>query len=262
MDKNSVKQFYEASNDRLKTFGGGEYDLSQLLSIKGLKSWLSKHRDSNLNIADVGCGKGIFLRDFTDVLAHQYQMNFHKVGMDLVKSSNHVLDEQHVEFIQTDFDGTQLPLEDNSVDIITCNHVLEHIFYTENLIQEFKRIIKPNGICIISVPNLSAWINRLFLLFSIQPLGCEVGANSIDYGLWLPYFKKHVNNLGVGAAGHLRSFTPRSLQDIVENSGGGGGKKSLKTIGWWNQDAIRVFRLTKWAGRGIGIIVVPVESRF
>ncbi len=27
-------------------------------------------------------------------------------------------------------------------------------------------------------------------------------------------------NLGVGAAGHIRDFTPRSLQDIVENSGG------------------------------------------
>jgi ubiquinone/menaquinone biosynthesis C-methylase UbiE len=218
---NSVKQFYDDLHDKNDKYAGGEYNLSQLLSVKGLKSWLSKYQGSNLNIADVGCGKGVFLRDFTAVLTEQYQMTFHKMGIDLVKSSNHVLDEQHVEFIQTDLDGTQLPLEDNSVDIITCNHVLEHIFYTENLIQEFKRILKPTGICIISVPNLSAWVNRFFLLFSIQPLSCEVGANSIDYGLWLPYFKKHVNNLGVGAAGHIRSFTPRSLQDIVENSGGG-----------------------------------------
>jgi len=62
---------------------------------------------------------------------------------------------------------------------------------------------------------LSAWVNRLFLLFSIQPLSCEVGANSIDYGLWLPYFKKQVNDLAVGAAGHIRRFTPRSLRDLV-----------------------------------------------
>ena len=214
----NVKQYYEKLHDKHDEYSGGEYDLSQLLSIKGLKSWLSKHRDSNLNIADVGCGKGIFLRDFTEVLTHQYQMNFYKIGIDLVKSSNNVFDEQNVEFIQTNLDGTQLPLEDNRVDIITCNHVLEHVFYTENLIQEFKRILKPTGLCIISVPNLSAWVNRLFLLFSIQPLGTEVGVNSITYGLWLPSFKKHLSNLN--ASGHIRDFTPRSLRDLVENSGG------------------------------------------
>ena len=251
----NVKQYYENLHDKNYKYAGAEYDLSQLLSIKGLKSWLLKHQNSNLKFVDIGCGKGMFLRDFTAVLNHQYQMNFHKVGIDLVESSNNVLDEQNVEFIQTDLNGTQLPLEDNSVDIITCNHVLEHIFYTENLLQEFKRILKPTGICIVSVPNLSAWINRLFLLFSIQPLGTEVGVNSIDYGLWLPYFKKHVNNLEVGAAGHIRSFTPRSLQDITEQAG-------FKTIGWWNQESMRIFRLTKWAGRGIGIIVVPDSTIF
>ena len=220
MNKNNIKRFYETLNDKHKTYAGGEYDLSQLLSIKGLKSWLSKyHGSQTLSIADVGCGKGIFLRDFTALLTQQYKMNFHKVGIDLVESSNNVLDEQKVEFIQTDLNGTQLPFDDNSFDIITCNHVLEHIFYTENLIQEFKRILKPTGICIISVPNLSAWINRLFLLFSIQPLGSEVGVNSITYGLWLPYFKNHLSNLH--ASGHIRDFTPRSLRDLVENSGGG-----------------------------------------
>jgi len=35
---------------------------------------------------------------------------------------------------------------------------------------------------------------------------------------------------------------------------------SFKTISWWNQDSIRLFRVTKWAGRGIGIIVVPVTE--
>ena len=250
MNKSNVKQYYDELHNKNDKYSGGEYNLNQLLSIKGLKSWSSKHQSSDLNIVDVGCGKGIFLRDFTDVLVHQYQINSHKIGIDLVKSSDNVFDEQNVEFIQTDLNGTRLPLEDNSIDIITCNHVLEHIFYTENLIQEFKRILKPTGICIISVPNLSAWINRLFLLFSIQPLGTEVGVNSIDYGLWLPYFKKHVNNLNVGAAGHIRNFTPRSLQDITEQAG-------FKTVGWWNQESTRIFRLTKWAGRGIGILVVP-----
>ena len=103
----NAKQYYEKLHDKNDKYSGSEYVLNQLLSIKGLKSWLSKHQSSNnLSIADVGFGKGMFLRDFTAVLTHQYQMNFHKVGIDLVKSSNNVLDEQNVEFIQTDLEGT------------------------------------------------------------------------------------------------------------------------------------------------------------
>jgi ubiquinone/menaquinone biosynthesis C-methylase UbiE len=214
-----AKQFNE---ERFKDYDDARYSLDKILLIEGFKTWVQKREKSTLNCADIGCGKGYFLRDLTETLHHRYQINFNrKVGIDLVINSTAEKNYQEIEFKQVNIDGNKLPFEDNIFDLITCNHVLEHIFYTEKLIQEFKRIIKQNGICIISVPNLSAWINRLFLLFSIQPLSCEVGTNSIDYGLWLPYFKKHVNNLGVGAAGHIRSFTPRSLQDIVENSGGG-----------------------------------------
>ncbi len=83
MNKSNVKQFYDELHDKNDKYSGGEYNLSQLLSIKGLKSWLSKHQSSDLNIADVGCGKGIFLRDFTEMLARQYQINFRKMGIDL-----------------------------------------------------------------------------------------------------------------------------------------------------------------------------------
>jgi len=252
-----MSQFYDESYEKGE-YSNSEYDLNRLCSIKGLQSWLLKHKTSTINVADIGCGEGRFLKDFTDRISQKWDIDFGKLlGVDFVKAPKNVFENiRKMEFVQCDFDGTKLPFDDNSFDLVTCNHVLEHIFYTENLVQEIKRILKPTGLGIISVPNLSAWINRLFLLFSIQPLGCEMGANSITYGLWLPHFKKHVADLN--PAGHIRSFTPRSLCDLVENSGG--GKKSLKTIGYWNQDAVRLFRITKWAGRGIGIIVVPVDS--
>jgi len=51
-----------------------------------------------------------------------------------------------------------LPIENNSVDLIYCCHVLEHfkIKDIERVLKEWYRILKPNGICRISVPDFEA----------------------------------------------------------------------------------------------------------
>lgn len=54
----------------------------------------------------------------------------------------------------------KLPYEDESVDYILCNHVLEHINNLIPLMNEFHRIIKPDGILHIEVPragSISHW---------------------------------------------------------------------------------------------------------
>jgi len=46
-----------------------------------------------------------------------------------------------------------IPVEDNTYDAIVCNQVLEHVKRPNNVIQEFHRILKPNGQLFISVPQ-------------------------------------------------------------------------------------------------------------
>jgi predicted SAM-dependent methyltransferase len=69
---------------------------------------------------------------------------------------------------------------DNSVDKIYASHVLEHFFYCLNnellsVLQEWHRVLKPNGLLMISVPNLKilCWLflnpelkiaDRIFLM--------------------------------------------------------------------------------------------------
>jgi SAM-dependent methyltransferase len=43
-------------------------------------------------------------------------------------------------------------LEDNSIDLITCVSVLEHVHYPQKVVGEFYRVCKPGGIIFISVP--------------------------------------------------------------------------------------------------------------
>lgn len=46
----------------------------------------------------------------------------------------------------------EIPFEDNSVDIIFCNHVLEHVDDDMKALSEMRRVLKPGGWAILQVP--------------------------------------------------------------------------------------------------------------
>ncbi|OEK09069.1 SAM-dependent methyltransferase [Flavivirga aquatica] len=50
-------------------------------------------------------------------------------------------------------DICNLPFEDNSYDVILCNHVLEHIPDDAKAMQELYRILKPGGMGIFQIPQ-------------------------------------------------------------------------------------------------------------
>lgn len=88
-------------------------------------------------ILDVGCGK------------EKVKVKGAKViGIDRVKLPG-------VDVIH-DLEKTPLPFPDNYFDEIICNHVLEHINNLFNLMEEFYRIIKPNGLLKIRVPYFAS----------------------------------------------------------------------------------------------------------
>lgn len=50
-------------------------------------------------------------------------------------------------------DICNLPFEDNSYDVILCNHVLEHIPNDQKALQELYRILKPGGWGVFQIPQ-------------------------------------------------------------------------------------------------------------
>lgn len=68
----------------------------------------------------------------------------------------------HLDYTTTDLnsplatvkaDICDLPFEDNTFDIILCNHVLEHIPEDQKAIQELYRVMKPGGWGVFQVPQ-------------------------------------------------------------------------------------------------------------
>jgi SAM-dependent methyltransferase len=203
---------------------------------------------------DIGCGKGVFLDDFCRALSSTYGLTPERlVGMDLVQSPGNEFGRLPAcfTFLQGDVDGAALPFPDETFDIVTCNHVLEHVFETELLLDEIRRTLKPDGFAVVSVPNVAAWMNRLLFLFGIQPLGSELGTRSITYG-----FRPNAGKGRLGAfspSGHIRDFTPFGLRDLLEACG-------FHVQGWWNQDGSALGPLCKRCSRNMGVIATPRNS--
>lgn len=48
-----------------------------------------------------------------------------------------------------------IPLEDNSIDSIICTQVLEHVQHPWVALKEMQRVLKPNGVLLLTVPQLN-----------------------------------------------------------------------------------------------------------
>lgn len=79
-------------------------------------------------------------------------------------------------------DATCLPCRPESFDAVVCSEVLEHVYDCKAVLQEIYRVLKPRGVCLISVP----------FLFHIH-------ADPCDYGRYTHhYWGKQLEKLGFG----------------------------------------------------------------
>ena len=101
----------------------------------------------------------------------------------------------------------KLPYPNSSFDLILLNDVIEHVVDTDQVMAEIKRVITPDGLCLLSTPNLSAWFNRILLVIGVQPIYTEVS------------FKKIYGRPGNDIVGHLRLFTFRAANEFISDQG-------------------------------------------
>lgn len=66
---------------------------------------------------------------------------------------DYVTTDLHSPLADVKADICQLPFEDNSFDMILCNHVLEHIPDDQKAMQELYRVLKPGGLGIFQIPQ-------------------------------------------------------------------------------------------------------------
>lgn len=133
-------------------------------------------------LLDIGCGTGEFLKVCKDAKWTVLGIEPDEITRKNA-SEKYDLDVKDEKFIQE--------LEAESFDIITMWHVLEHVPFLNERIQDIRRLIKPNGLIIIAVPN----------------------CNSLDAKIykedWAAYDLPR----------HLYHFTPNDISTLFKNHG-------------------------------------------
>ena len=97
------------------------------------------------NLLDIGAGTG----DFLSVAKNN---GWNIIGIEPSDKAKTIAINKGVTFVDQISN-----IADNSIDVVTMWHVLEHVPDLEHQISELKRIIKPNGSIIIAVPNFNSY---------------------------------------------------------------------------------------------------------
>ena len=97
-------------------------------------------------VLDVGCGA----QPYRGLLPHRV----HYVGIDTVNAGSHFgysMPDTHY------FEGTVWPVESESVDTVISTETLEHVHQPDRLLSEARRVLKPDGWMVLTVPFSARW---------------------------------------------------------------------------------------------------------
>jgi 2-polyprenyl-3-methyl-5-hydroxy-6-metoxy-1,4-benzoquinol methylase len=105
-------------------------------------------------LLEVGCGSGAFL-------ARMHQLGWDVCGIDLDPAA--LARGRRITGLDLRC-GTleQIKFPADSFDVITMNHVIEHVHDPVGLLKECQRILRPNGKFVLTTPNGDSWGHRIF----------------------------------------------------------------------------------------------------
>jgi ubiquinone/menaquinone biosynthesis C-methylase UbiE len=102
---------------------------------------------------DAGCGDGRYLAALAEELPER------RAGFDL---SERILETAR-QRVAADFRQGNLeaiPFADDEFDVVLCSQVIEHVLDADAAVAELARVLRPNGILIISTDNARNYVTR------------------------------------------------------------------------------------------------------
>jgi 2-polyprenyl-3-methyl-5-hydroxy-6-metoxy-1,4-benzoquinol methylase len=135
---------YISHTDGKRTLFERMYHLIKNIALKN-KLKLINTKSQKGKLLDIGAGTGDFL-----VVANND--GWQTIGTEPSEKAKGIAINKGVKFAES-----LSSLENNSFDVITMWHVLEHVPNLEEYIIELKRLLKPSGTIIIAVPNFKSF---------------------------------------------------------------------------------------------------------
>lgn len=117
----------------------GVWDEAEELNHRAIISLLEPGIDT---VLDLGCHDG----SFTERVAGEIGAR-NALGLEIDTDLARIARDRGIDMTVADLEHP-LPLEDETVDAITANQVIEHLYNTDNMISEAMRLLKPGGLLV------------------------------------------------------------------------------------------------------------------
>jgi SAM-dependent methyltransferase len=114
---------------------------------------------SDKRLLEIGAGSGYQLAKLQKITQQALGVDIFESNYADVRSADVVL-----------YDGHHLPFPDQSFDVIFSSNTLEHISHLEEIHREFKRVLKPGGVCLHVVPTHHWKLRQIFGFYLLLPL--------------------------------------------------------------------------------------------
>jgi len=134
--------------EQYSIMGSLSYYLSYFRRSIYYKIWLRQIRTYKTHgfLLDAGCGLGYFL--------HLAKKHFDTVGVDVSHVATHSAKKDNADII---LGSVEMPsFKDAQFDVITCFDLLEHLKSPSVALAAIARLLKKNGLIIITTPNLGS----------------------------------------------------------------------------------------------------------
>jgi 2-polyprenyl-3-methyl-5-hydroxy-6-metoxy-1,4-benzoquinol methylase len=160
-------------------------------------------------VLDAGCGLGVYLRLLSQSGSRAIGID---IGEDYLRQAREIVskdsasDRMHLALTSVE----RMGFPNETFDAIICIENLEHVTDDEMAVKEFRRVLKPGGRLIISVPN--KW-------FLFETHGVRVGSKVISspFGLGIPFLPLLPSRLRRLFA-TARVYSPRHLKNLLERN--------------------------------------------
>lgn len=103
--------------------------------------------------------------------------------------------------------AARIPLDDGSVDCVIAGEVLEHLTNAGAFVREMRRVLRPGGSVVISVPNITSLKYRVAWLLGRVP--AHAARAEYTYPVNSPAYPR----------GHVRDYNFREIDQVLGDHG-------------------------------------------
>jgi 2-polyprenyl-3-methyl-5-hydroxy-6-metoxy-1,4-benzoquinol methylase len=153
---------------------------------------LKNIQDDNLKIIDLGCWDGSYAVRYKKKTNTVYGIESSITAAAEARRKGIIVEQG--DFMEKTF------FKDKKFDVVVAGEIIEHVYDTDLFLEKIRKLLKTDGILILTTPNVASLPRRILLLLGMNPI--------LEYRVIVDI-----------TAGHIRYFTFSDMYKLLSDHG-------------------------------------------